>query len=480
MTTLPDPPPLVKRRRWRRLLLLAIPLAIVIAVWTYFYFASDVRLARALAETERQDPHWRLDDILAERGEIPDAENGALVVIAVKARKPPNWPAWDVTPSSVEIENGINLDDVLRDLKPNEHLRPRERDAMRPEMERAAPALQEARRLIDFRRGRFPIAYSRDFISTLLPNIQEARETAHLLQNDALFHAQSGDLDGALLACRALVNNARTIGDEPSLICQLVRMAIRAIAVGQTERTLGQGELPGADLARLQVALEEEAEEDLFRLAVRGERGGVDQLMRSLQDGTTSVKLMRGLMVGRPGQTRGWWPEEQLLHVPGVLTTNRAALLERMNQAVEIAGLPSEEQPPRFEVLKASLPREPLLVRELMPALEKVGSAHLRTQAQLRCAATGLAVERYRLKHGHWPASLADLVDDDLLRRLPKDPFDGQTLRYRTDGEGVIVYSIGPDRTDDGGNRATLNTHKPGTDLGFRLWDVDKRRQPRK
>ncbi len=309
-------------------------------------------------------------------------------------------------------------------------------------------------------------------------NIQDARSTAYVLSNDAIFRSQSGDLDGAVVNCRALLNTARSIGDEPSLIAQLIRMAIRAIAVGRIESTLGLGEIPAADLARLQAAMEEEAEEAPFRVAVRGERAGLDQLMQSLQDGSTSVKLMRGLTAGRPGQARGWWPEEQLLYVPGMLTTNRAALLERLNQAVEIAGLPSEEQAPRFEAMKSSLPRKPLLVRELVPALEKVATANLRTQAQLRCAAAGLAVECYRLEHGHWPAGLADLVGDYLLRRLPIDPFDGQPLRYRKDDVGVIVYSVGPDGADDGGNRATLNTHKPGTDIGFRLWDVDKRRQP--
>ena len=258
-----------------------------------------------------------------------------------------------------------------------------------------------------------------------------------------------------------------------------MRIAIRAIAVGAIERTLGQGAIPGLDLALLQQAFSEEAEERLFLAAVRGERGGLDQLMQSLQDGSTSIKLFRGLTAGMPGQKRGWWPEEQLLYLPGVVTANRATLLERMNEAVDIAGLPSEEQGPRFQALEASIGKDPLLVRELVPAISKVSQAERRTKAQLRCGAAGLAVERYRLQHGRWPDSLADLTGD-LLPTVPRDPFDGRPLRYRSDDVGVIVYSIGPDGKDDGGNRATLNTHKPGTDLGFRLWHADQRGVPRK
>ncbi len=154
MTTIADPPPLVKRRRWRRLLFLAVPLVILIGVWTYFYFASDVRLAKVLAETERQDPHWRLEDIQANRAEVPDEENGALVVIAARAKMPARWPVWDMgPPGGPTNEDEPDLPHVLGAMKPNETLTPRERSFMRPEMERAADAIQEARRLVDFKRG---------------------------------------------------------------------------------------------------------------------------------------------------------------------------------------------------------------------------------------------------------------------------------------------------------------------------------------
>ena len=33
------------------------------------------------------------------------------------------------------------------------------------------------------------------------------------------------------------------------------------------------------------------------------------------------------------------------------------------------------------------------------------------------------------------------------------DPFDGQPLRYRKQGAGYVLYSIGPDRKDNSGER---------------------------
>ena len=42
---------------------------------------------------------------------------------------------------------------------------------------------------------------------------------------------------------------------------------------------------------------------------------------------------------------------------------------------------------------------------------------------------------------------------------------------------GLIIYAVGSDLADNGGN-LDRNAIKPGTDVGFRLWDVPARRQP--
>jgi hypothetical protein len=39
-----------------------------------------------------------------------------------------------------------------------------------------------------------------------------------------------------------------------------------------------------------------------------------------------------------------------------------------------------------------------------------------------------------------------------------------------------VIYSVGLDRVDDGGN-VKGNPMTAGSDLGFRLWDPDRRRQ---
>src|SRR5262249_52379938 len=112
----------------------------------------------------------------------------------------------------------------------------------------------------------------------------------------------------------------------------------------------------------------------------------------------------------------------------------------------------------------------------LMPPLRKVCNATSRHAAILRSAAVGLACERYRLRMGKWPKSLKD-IPRDILSHVPLDPFDGNPLRFKILPDGVVVYSIGKDRQDNGGSPLHVG-NKPGTDIGFRLWNFQNRGLP--
>jgi hypothetical protein len=70
-------------------------------------------------------------------------------------------------------------------------------------------------------------------------------------------------------------------------------------------------------------------------------------------------------------------------------------------------------------------------------------------------AGVALAVERYRLAHGKWPQSLQKLTPA-FLTKVPDDPFGGGPLHYRRLGDGVVIYSVGPDKEDNGGTLARL------------------------
>jgi hypothetical protein len=88
-----------------------------------------------------------------------------------------------------------------------------------------------------------------------------------------------------------------------------------------------------------------------------------------------------------------------------------------------------------------------------------------------------VAAERYRLARGTWPPALDALVPD-LLAKVPADPFDGEPLRYRRLDDRIVVYSVGDDGRDDGGETESTSSTGTSRDIGFRLWDPPGRHQP--
>jgi hypothetical protein len=113
-----------------------------------------------------------------------------------------------------------------------------------------------------------------------------------------------------------------------------------------------------------------------------------------------------------------------------------------------------------------------------MPAIMKVGEATIRDNARLSCCVVALAAERFRLKHQRWSKALDELVPA-FLAELPPDPYLGAPLRYADRDDGVVIYSVGRNRQDDGGEdlRNGWNAYSTA-DLGLRLWSPEKRGLP--
>jgi hypothetical protein len=104
----------------------------------------------------------------------------------------------------------------------------------------------------------------------------------------------------------------------------------------------------------------------------------------------------------------------------------------------------------------------------------------LSTTALLRCTVVALAVERYRVLTGEWPASL-DVIPGAILSAVPLDPFSGKPLLLARRPDGVTVYSVGRDAVDDGGAiQPPFPLGGNAGDIGIRLYDTNQRGLPPK
>lgn len=84
--------------------------------------------------------------------------------------------------------------------------------------------------------------------------------------------------------------------------------------------------------------------------------------------------------------------------------------------------------------------------------IEAIAESFARGIAYPLLTDAALSARRYRLLHQRWPPTLAELVPR-LLPATPIDPFDGQPLRLRLDGERLRIYSVGGDLRDDRGEK---------------------------
>jgi hypothetical protein len=322
-------------------------------------------------------------------------------------------------------------------------------------------------------RGRHHIAYQRNVMSTRLDDQQSSRQVMHLLLCDALQCDQRQDMKGALTSCQAALNTARSLGDEPLSISQLVRIAGAVLACQGVERALAQGEPAAEDLTAMQKLLtDEEAFPDL-PIVAQGERAFWHEFFEAMENGDVPIAELSN---GRPG-----WNE----HLFGFvyrdnIRDQHPTMLAMLSRWIAIAQLPMPEQTEaerQFDQEVRELRGSAMLAALPLGATSKLGDASRRKHAYLRCMTAAIAAECYRQANKRWPASL-DKLCPLYLATVPRDPFDGEPLRYLHVEEGVVIYSVSSDGVDNHANLDPAHANQPGVDIGFRLWDVAKRRQP--
>jgi hypothetical protein len=413
----------------------------------------------ALAAADAQDPQWRLADIEKRRAAIPDKDNAALPVQAAAKLMPINWPPQEAF-EAIDVLPPYQLDPaILPDL--------------RAERKKVQPVVAEARRAMKLPRGWVPIKWSADYVTTNVEHVQKVRGVSNVLRFDAALRSQDGDHAGAWESALNQFALCRAIDEEPTIISQLVRMAVRHMAVNSLERTLAQGSVDDAALAEAQKLLKAEAEEPILVHAFRGERAVLDMLFTNLENGTVDVDKVLAIM-----QVDSTY-KLKFLAAGGSFQADRAWMLNHCTQAIDIAKGPTWELCAKLSALEKPSDDIPPLARLLYPALSKVAEAYLRSQTRLECALTAIAVERYRLQFKEWPTSLEQVVEAKLLDRIPTDVYDGRALRFRRFDKGVVVYAVGLDGT----YRGNILDGEPNVEQDqvrheFRLWDPEHRRQP--
>ncbi|MCL6475938.1 MAG: hypothetical protein K6U75_12905 [Firmicutes bacterium] len=154
--------------------------------------------------------------------------------------------------------------------------------------------------------------------------------------------------------------------------------------------------------------------------------------------------------------------EREMLYLPKAPLSQAAQ--QYVQQWLQQVKLPYSQQqfvpyPPALQ----QLGRE-LVVRE-PEGIALAIARYTYTRARLRLLYTTLRLEAYRKSRGRYPASLKELGDSPYFT----DPFSNQPFVYRPQGDRYMLYSVGPNGKDDGGqpfHEGRLRRDQPG-DMGL-------------
>jgi hypothetical protein len=315
--------------------------------------------------------------------------------------------------------------------------------------------------------SRYPI-HLEDGPATLLPHLAKLKMAVSLLSAEGLLHATEGDAEKATRAFLTAGRVAESVSEEPIVISQLVRYACWAILLPRLERALSLAPFTDAQLASLQ-ALIEPAERP--KAEARAWAGGLAMHLSVFTDPKVMQMALRELR-GSSSQPSYFLASAtiSLYRFTGLLQKDKAYLCEQTTRELSALELPFPARFAACQKLAASTnlpPRAYFFSRMLLPA---IGVFHIRAAnhvALVRVAATGLAVERFRLAHTNaLPQSLEELVPA-YGKAVTADPYDGQPLHYKTHGASYVVYSIGCDLQDDGGVDWDSNYTKTPQDVAF-------------
>ena len=256
--------------------------------------------------------------------------------------------------------------------------------------------------------------------------------------------AFDGKKDQAVDSLIAGLRLTRMFDREPILILHLVKIAILSLAVRDVQVVLN-GERPTeAALARLQTAIEQ-AEQgiDLKRVYIAEQVYTLD-VSRNLLSG------LRELEPGPTGALRGEQFAGMLVLASPGMRTMAARELRLYGQVIAAADNDWPEATDEIRAMSAHY--RPSIFERLMGVSDSPLGRQIvitcRAVACLRAASLAVMIERYRLKTGHLPESLAEL-QGAIGAQLPADPFTGKQMIYRKTADGYMVFSLGEDKKEN-------------------------------
>jgi hypothetical protein len=304
-----------------------------------------------------------------------------------------------------------------------------------------------------------------DGVGLLLPDLQKLRTLASGLKDRFHDEVVQRRFEDAFVTAKTLFAMSRHLGEHPTLIGDLVGIAIAFVAIGPLEEMLEQPGCPNlywalTNLPCPLVSLERGVEGE--RVMIHSELRLLDNTNPMSADQikklTTHIDKLLELDSKPKKGVRGWLNER--IKDEKIVQAARRRLVEYGIAEERVARFPADQvllldEKREYEVLRDEImklmtlpvwqaekmgvwgkplpqgiePNKPLFAF-LLPAIHKVRFAQARLEQRVALLRHVEALRMYAAEHdGKLPAKLSDLPVP-----VPDDPFTGKPFRYEVDG----------------------------------------------
>jgi len=371
----------------------------------------------------------------------------------------------------------------------------------------SAAALDEVHAALELPEFDFNVHYLQGF-SALLPHLSSLKMVAQRLKTSTMLHLHEGNLELAFHDLQSLLELCRTLEHERLMISQLVHVAYVSIALNTTWEALQADGWSDSQLLELQRRWEKLRILEPCAQSLTMERA---MMLPALEQMRHSSALYKGYFSGfassggssttDPLDAVGEGFKTGFEGLQGVVWSKFSSYNdERRYLAIQQVIIEASRQPAsrRFDVAEAKQAKESLarlgyreeqsfgteqshglapapdIVPLLAASLMKFHSKSFAAETQRELAVVAIAIKRYQLRHGSAPSALG-LLAPDFLAEVPLDRMDGKPLRYRLEPTGgFLLYSVGSDGADDGGNggraQGTSSTTFPTSWVNGKDW----------
>ena len=322
---------------------------------------------------------------------------------------------------------------------------------------------------------------NKDLVENAMEILPGYRRLAFAMQSQIRYEMEKKDIENALSDCVALIKLGGHLQGHGLLIEQMVGIAIETLGNSATFKLLDRAEVPADVLKNTYEELFAQFNRQKPVISMEAEKVfWYDQIQRTFtDDGHGGGRMLAKAM---PYVVTDDW-KENLWRLVSFDYPDRQEAVANIDKyfrrfADILAETPWELRDKTIEEkVGGEVNITPLMLKIQTPAHGKVNQLAWRTKTDRQALLTVLAVMRYEKEKGRYPATLDELVKADYLKKLPIDPYSDGPFVYRKTDSGFLLYSVGMNLKDDGGQLGLTEQGKPKMwmDNGdWIFWPVEK------